>query len=105
VVVVPGLLTTGALEDGMTVAGSYVRLDTFESNVLYALRFMIDTKMGGGSWVEVAQGKWKPVQEGTGASYCQIEAHCKWNDLVAHPAEGKMLCLTSSCPEQCQSLF
>ena len=76
----------------MTVAGSYVRLDTFESNVLYALRFMIDTKMGGGSWVEIGAGKWK-VQEGTCTSYCQIEAHCRWNDLIAHPAEGRGLSL------------
>lgn len=36
---------------------------TFEANVVYALRFMVDTGMGGGSWVELPAGSWKKVPE------------------------------------------
>jgi len=31
---------------------------TFGSNVLFALRFMIDHKIGGGNWVEIPAGKY-----------------------------------------------
>jgi DNA polymerase delta subunit 1 len=79
----------GTLEDGLSIAGGYVRCDTFESNVLYALRFMIDTRMGGGSWVEVKAGGWVPAQETGRASYCQVEAHCNWESLTAHAPEGE----------------
>lgn len=32
---------------------------TFESNVLYALRFMIDNEIGGMTWVKIPKGKWE----------------------------------------------
>jgi len=32
---------------------------TYESNVLYALRFMIDNEIGGMTWVKVPKGKWQ----------------------------------------------
>lgn len=36
--------------------------------MIYALRFMVDTGMGGGSWVELPAGSWKRVpQEQVGA--------------------------------------
>jgi hypothetical protein len=31
-------------------------LASYESNVLYALRFMVDTNMGGGQWLEIPAG-------------------------------------------------
>jgi hypothetical protein len=31
--------------------------------VIYALRFMVDTGMGGGSWVELPAGSWKRVPQ------------------------------------------
>lgn len=46
----------GALEDGVSVGGRSISLGSYESNVLYALRFMVDTDMGGGQWLEVPAG-------------------------------------------------
>lgn len=46
----------GALEDGVSVGGRFYSLGSYESNVLYALRFMVDTDMGGGQWLEVPAG-------------------------------------------------
>jgi DNA polymerase delta subunit 1 len=50
------LLEGGAL----SVAGrGGWRFPTYESNVLYALRFMIDSGMGGGAWVELPAGSYR----------------------------------------------
>eukprot|EP00879_Flechtneria_rotunda_P030021 GHRR01032523.1.p1 GENE.GHRR01032523.1~~GHRR01032523.1.p1 ORF type:complete len:118 (-),score=17.69 GHRR01032523.1:213-566(-) len=48
----------GALEDGVKLSSGQVlrSLASFESNVLYALRFMVDTNMGGGQWLELPPG-------------------------------------------------
>jgi DNA polymerase delta subunit 1 len=48
---------TGALEDGVSVGGRFYSLGSYESNVLYTLRFMVDTDMGGGQWIEVPAGE------------------------------------------------
>ncbi|XLT09012.1 hypothetical protein HN51_054805 [Arachis hypogaea] len=32
---------------------------TYESNVLFALRFMIDCNIAGGNWIEIPAGKYK----------------------------------------------
>ena len=32
---------------------------TFESNVLYALRFMIDNEIGGMTWVKIEKENWE----------------------------------------------
>lgn len=90
----PNLVTAAksALEDGsIRVGGSPngLRLQTFEANVLYALRFMVDTGMGGGSWVELPAGAWRRVPQDQGATYCQIEAHARWDSVVVHAPEGE----------------
>jgi DNA polymerase delta subunit 1 len=61
---------------------------TYEANVLYALRFMIDAGMGGGAWVEVPAGAWARVPAEQAATYCQIEAHVRYDKVVAHAPEG-----------------
>jgi hypothetical protein len=50
-------LPSGALEDGVSVGGRFYSLGSYESNVLYTLRFMVDTDMGGGQWIEVPAGE------------------------------------------------
>uniref|UniRef100_A0A061RE64 DNA polymerase n=1 Tax=Tetraselmis sp. GSL018 TaxID=582737 RepID=A0A061RE64_9CHLO len=61
---------------------------TFESNVLFTLRFMVDCGIGGGFWVELAPTKWAP-SEGGPRTYCQIEADAHFSDVVAHNPEGE----------------
>jgi hypothetical protein len=48
---------SGALEDAVRCGDRALpSLASYESNVLYALRFMVDTNMGGGQWLEIPAG-------------------------------------------------
>ncbi|PSR90586.1 hypothetical protein PHLCEN_2v4879 [Hermanssonia centrifuga] len=62
-------------------------VDTYESNVPYALRFMIDTKVVGMNWIEVPAGKYKLLKEGK-RSHCQIEINVRWDQFISHAPEG-----------------
>lgn len=42
--------------------GQYYRSTTYESNVVYALRFMIDCGVVGGNWVELTPGHYSLTQ-------------------------------------------
>jgi DNA polymerase delta subunit 1 len=63
-------------------------LKTFDI-IQYLLRFMIDVKVAGMSWVEVPAGKYKIINPSQRQSKCQIEAEVPWNDLIAHPVDGE----------------
>jgi DNA polymerase delta subunit 1 len=41
------------------------------------------------SWVEIPAGKYTLLPERDRLSNCQIEAHCHYMDLIAHPADGE----------------
>ncbi|KAF3939318.1 hypothetical protein ABW19_dt0202396 [Dactylella cylindrospora] len=63
---------------------------TFD-NIQFIMRFMVDTKIAGMSWVEVKKDKYKYIQPGLNGSRqgtSQIEAYCHYRDLIAHQAEG-----------------
>lgn len=47
---------------------------TYESNVLFALRFMIDCNVVGGNWIEVPAGKYRKTSKSF--SNCQLEFDC-----------------------------
>ncbi|KAF2140745.1 uncharacterized protein K452DRAFT_252622 [Aplosporella prunicola CBS 121167] len=61
---------------------------TFDS-IQYVLRFMIDCKISGMSWVEVPPTKYTMVPQRDRHSNCQIEAYVSYRNLIAHPAEGE----------------
>ncbi|KAH7386129.1 catalytic subunit DNA polymerase-like protein delta [Pyrenochaeta sp. MPI-SDFR-AT-0127] len=61
---------------------------TFD-NIAYVLRFMIDTKVAGMSWVEAPAGKYRLVNPRDQHSNCQIEAQIHYSDLIAHSSEGE----------------
>ncbi|KAF2643760.1 hypothetical protein P280DRAFT_444871 [Massarina eburnea CBS 473.64] len=61
---------------------------TFD-NIIYVLRFMIDTKIAGMSWVEAPAGKWQMIAPRERHSNCQIEGHIHYSHLIAHEAEGE----------------
>ena len=48
-------------------------MTTFESNIVFVLRFMIDTKVVGMNWIEVPAGKYKITPENKKRSSCQLE--------------------------------
>ncbi|KAF1815270.1 DNA polymerase delta large chain [Eremomyces bilateralis CBS 781.70] len=60
---------------------------TFDS-IQYILRFMIDCKISGMSWVEAPAGKYRLLPQKERHSNCQIEAEVNYKDLIAHQAEG-----------------
>ncbi|GMP26432.1 hypothetical protein CsSME_00002866 [Camellia sinensis var. sinensis] len=60
---------------------------TYESNVLFALRFMIDCNIVGGNWIEVPTGKYR--KSAKNLSYCQLEFDCLYSDLISHAPEGE----------------
>ncbi|KAJ5046790.1 uncharacterized protein L3040_004016 [Drepanopeziza brunnea f. sp. 'multigermtubi'] len=61
---------------------------TFDS-IAYVLRFMIDCKILGMSWVEVAAENYTMIPHNERHSNCQIEAHVSYRDLIAHKPEGE----------------
>lgn len=64
-----------ALERGVTVPGLGLQsFTTYESNVLYALRFMIDCGITGCNWVELPGGKYRLRGHDQKITHCQIEA-------------------------------
>ncbi|TCD65917.1 DNA-directed DNA polymerase delta [Steccherinum ochraceum] len=65
----------------------FVKITTFESNIAYTLRFMIDTKVVGMNWIEVPAGKYSLRTGKSKKSKCQIELSVKYNDFISHAPE------------------
>jgi DNA polymerase delta subunit 1 len=81
--VAAGLLSQGSVLGRM--------FDVFESSVDFVLRFMIDTKMMGCSWIEVPAGSYTVVSNALSPSYAQIVAEAHWQSVVCHPPSGEWL--------------
>ncbi|CAH0374345.1 unnamed protein product [Pelagomonas calceolata] len=67
------------------------RAQTYESNVPFVLRFMIDNNLAGGSWCEAPAGSF--FLRGTPgklpkATRCDVEIDVIFDSLIAHPCEG-----------------
>lgn len=74
---------SGILDKGIQIDGLGMQsFMTYESNVLFALRFMIDCNIVGGNWIEVSAGKYK--KSAKNLSYCQLEFDC------LHPYERQI---------------
>lgn len=78
-----GILEKGIMIDGL---GSKSFL-TYESNILFALRFMIDRDIVGGNWIELPAGRYKKTTRSI--SYCQLEVDCLYTELISHVPEGE----------------
>ncbi|KAA1468795.1 hypothetical protein DENSPDRAFT_834227 [Dentipellis sp. KUC8613] len=61
---------------------------TYESNIVYILRFMIDTKVVGMNWIEVPAGNYTLIEGNKKKSHCQIELEVKWDKFISHAPEG-----------------
>lgn len=63
---------------------------TYESNLPYALRFMIDNEIVGMSWIRVDAGKYRIRAPSMKQSNCQIEIDVEdFNDVACLPCEGE----------------
>ncbi|KNA03069.1 hypothetical protein SOVF_212670 [Spinacia oleracea] len=90
VVALPSMVATcrGILDRGIQIDGVGTKtFMTYESNVLFALRFMVDCNVVGGNWIEVPVGKYKTT--GKNLSSCQLEFDCLYTDLISHVPEGE----------------
>ncbi|KAF5188803.1 Dna polymerase delta catalytic subunit, partial [Thalictrum thalictroides] len=100
VVVLPKMVAIcrDILEKGIQIDGFGTKCFlTYESNVLFALRFMIDCNIVGGNWIEVRSGKYKKATKPM--SYCQLEFDClypyvhevvlRYSELNSHAPEGE----------------
>uniref|UniRef100_A0A0G4I0X9 DNA polymerase n=1 Tax=Chromera velia CCMP2878 TaxID=1169474 RepID=A0A0G4I0X9_9ALVE len=89
-VALPKMVATcrGIIERGLTVKGHRMPEVSYETNVPFALRFMIDTDVSGGNWCEAVAGKYFMRPPSQHMSSCQIEVDLWYSDLTSHKAEG-----------------
>lgn len=86
------LFCAGILERGITVDGFGSRcFTTYESNVLFALRFMIDCDIVGGNWIELPSGSY--IKTSRNMSYCQLEVDVwyPWKEQNAYSFLGSIV--------------
>lgn len=79
------------VDEGLSVPGvGTVHGSTFESNVPFVLRFMIDLDITGADWVEFPAGTYslRPSDISSPTSRCTLEADICYNQIVPHPCTG-----------------
>ena len=78
------------LRDGFQVhtLGTVQNVNTFESNIPFTLRFMIDAQIQGSSWVGLPAGTYQ-IRNHDRQSACQLEVDIDFHHLVAHQPEGE----------------
>ncbi|XP_066276800.1 DNA polymerase delta catalytic subunit-like [Branchiostoma lanceolatum] len=80
------------LEQGFSCPGYGLHgYQSFESNVDFEIRFMVDTGVIGCNWIELPPGKYRVRSGGLMKSLAQIEVDVSWEEFVSHPAEGEWL--------------
>lgn len=87
------------LEQGFTCPGySNFGYSSYESNIDFEIRFMVDSNVVGCSWIEVPAGKYHlrhkhhknkdDVRNPPPISRSQIELDVSWEEFIAHQPEG-----------------
>lgn len=92
---IPALIPTARrlCENGISVHGQRRQFVTYESNLPYVLRFMVDNNVKGGGWIEVKQGEYTVRSGQNQISRAQIEVDCDFRSIIAHEAVGQYLTL------------
>jgi DNA polymerase delta subunit 1 len=70
-----GILESGLVFDGYPGGRTF---QTYESNIPFVLRFMIDKKMTGAAWLELPANAYDVVPNNAKVSHCQFELHAKY---------------------------
>lgn len=87
-------MSAGILEQGVYIESLNMSrgFTTYESNVLFALRFMIDHEVVGGNWVELPAGlhTYQGPASSNKLSHCQMEAHIHCSKVISHKPEGML---------------
>ena len=63
---------------------------TYESNVVFVMRYMVDTGILGANWVTLPAGAYLP-RTNNKASTCQVEVDVWWNMVESHAPDGEWL--------------
>lgn len=73
-----------AIESGFQTVGGghYNGFVTYETNVPFALRFLVDQGLGGGSWVDVSRDNYTVRKDSEKAGTCQIEIDVYFTNVV-----------------------
>ncbi|UPQ97335.1 catalytic subunit of DNA polymerase delta [Chloropicon primus] len=80
------------IERGLNIPGlGHRAFRTYESNVLFILRFMIDCKIVGGNWLEFPKGSYQVRQGSDKATYSQLEVDVRYDSIVSHASEGEFM--------------
>ncbi|KAI9019821.1 DNA polymerase family B-domain-containing protein [Hyaloraphidium curvatum] len=79
------------LEGGMTIPGfgPSGQRTTFESNISFDMRFMIDFGIVGANWIELPAGKYMIRRKDQQTGNAQLEVDIFADDLISHPADGE----------------
>ena len=102
----------GLLEDGVELGRlglPRTAFDTFESNVLFVLRYMIDAGVVGGGWVSAPAGKYHVGGAGGSRakmSTCQLDLHLSYRCGRCAPLRSRLATLfryRSCCVSQWQA--
>eukprot|EP00004_Rigifila_ramosa_P023332 TRINITY_DN6539_c0_g1_i1.p1 TRINITY_DN6539_c0_g1~~TRINITY_DN6539_c0_g1_i1.p1 ORF type:complete len:1108 (+),score=265.50 TRINITY_DN6539_c0_g1_i1:22-3324(+) len=77
------------LEGGIELPGVGLRaIQTFESNLAYVLRFMVDRSVVGASWIDIPPDRYV-VRSKNLLSHCQLEIDVAFDAFVSHAPEGE----------------
>lgn len=81
----------GLFERGLSLPGSMEEqvLTTYESTVLFVMRFMVDRNISGANWLEAPKGSYHLRPESRKISNCQIEFDIAYENLVSHEPVGE----------------
>lgn len=74
-------------DEGIYVGGSAVRGQTYETNVPFPLRFLIDTQIQGADWIELPAAKYSVREAAQKASRCTMEVDVFFNEMVHHACD------------------
>jgi DNA polymerase delta subunit 1 len=61
---------------------------SYESNIPFVLRFMVDIGLVGAGWLEIKENRYRRVIQGK-TSTCQLEVDVSWEDIVTHKPDGE----------------
>ena len=77
------------IDDGVSVANvGILRGQTYESNVPFVLRFMIDNNISGADWVELRSSTYSIREANQKMSRCSMEVEVFFNNIIAHESTG-----------------
>ena len=95
IVGIPALVATArrVCERGLTMGGRLgtKQFHTYESNIPFVLRFMVDKGLSGGGWLTLPAGSYEVRSDAAMVSRCQLEVDVDYRAVEAHESEGEWI--------------